>query len=69
MNMQQVPVWRGAATGGYRTYEVPRQESQSVFDNLQTLPPSSFPLNASQAGGRAKSVLAVPDLKPDIWID
>lgn len=32
MNMLQVSVWRGAASGGYRTYEVPRQESQSVLD-------------------------------------
>lgn len=32
MNMLQVSVWRGDATGGYRTYEVPRQESQSVLD-------------------------------------
>ena len=32
MSMLQVSVWRGAASGGYRTYEVPRQESQSVLD-------------------------------------
>ena len=32
MNMLQVSVWRGGATGGYRLYEVPRQESQSVLD-------------------------------------
>ena len=32
MNMLQVSVWRGGASGGYRTYEVPRQESQSVLD-------------------------------------
>src|SRR5471032_1545494 len=32
MDMLQVSVWRGAASGGYRTYEVPRQESQSVLD-------------------------------------
>ena len=32
MNMLQVSVWRGSASGGYRTYEVPRQESQSVLD-------------------------------------
>jgi len=32
MNMLQVSVWRGAASGGYRIYEVPRQESQSVLD-------------------------------------
>ena len=32
MDMLQVSVWRGAATGEYRTYEVPRQESQSVLD-------------------------------------
>jgi fumarate reductase iron-sulfur subunit len=32
MNMLQVSVWRGADSGGYRTYEVPRQESQSVLD-------------------------------------
>ena len=32
MDMLQFPVWRGAASGGYRTYEVPRQESQSVLD-------------------------------------
>jgi fumarate reductase iron-sulfur subunit len=32
MNILQVSVWRGAASGGYRTYEVPRQESQSVLD-------------------------------------
>lgn len=32
MNMLQVSVWRGGATGGYRIYEVPRQESQSVLD-------------------------------------
>src|SRR5471030_1048989 len=30
--MLQVSVWRGAASGGYRTYEVPRQKSQSVLD-------------------------------------
>ena len=30
--MLQVSVWRGAEAGGYRTYEVPRQESQSVLD-------------------------------------
>ena len=30
--MLQVSVWRGAASGGYRVYEVPRQESQSVLD-------------------------------------
>ena len=32
MNMLQVSVWRGAASGGYRNYEVPRRESQSVLD-------------------------------------
>jgi len=32
MNMLQVSVWRGGAEGGYRVYEVPRQESQSVLD-------------------------------------
>jgi fumarate reductase iron-sulfur subunit len=32
MNMLQVSVWRGGADGAYRTYEVPRQESQSVLD-------------------------------------
>ena len=32
MEMLQVSVWRGDATGEYRTYEVPRQESQSVLD-------------------------------------
>ena len=32
MNMLQVSVWRGAASGGYRSYEVPREESQSVLD-------------------------------------
>ncbi|TSA16207.1 MAG: succinate dehydrogenase/fumarate reductase iron-sulfur subunit [Betaproteobacteria bacterium] len=32
MNMLQVSVWRGAAAGEYRTYEVPRYESQSVLD-------------------------------------
>ena len=32
MSMLQVSVWRGAASGGYRTYEVPRRESQSVLD-------------------------------------
>ncbi len=32
MDMLKVSVWRGGAEGGYRTYEVPRQESQSVLD-------------------------------------
>jgi fumarate reductase iron-sulfur subunit len=32
MDMLQVSVWRGDASGGYRTYAVPRQESQSVLD-------------------------------------
>ena len=32
MNLLQVSVWRGGAEGGYRSYEVPRQESQSVLD-------------------------------------
>lgn len=32
MEMLKVSVWRGAESGGYRTYEVPRQESQSVLD-------------------------------------
>jgi fumarate reductase iron-sulfur subunit len=32
MDMLQVSVWRGAASGGYRTYEVPRQDNQSVLD-------------------------------------
>ena len=32
MDMLQVSVWRGAASGGYRSYEVPRQDSQSVLD-------------------------------------
>ena len=32
MKMLQVSVWRGAASGGYRSYEVPRRESQSVLD-------------------------------------
>ena len=32
MDMLQVSVWRGAESGGYRTYEVPRQDSQSVLD-------------------------------------
>jgi len=30
--MLQVSVWRGDASGEYRVYEVPRQESQSVLD-------------------------------------
>ncbi len=30
--MLKVSVWRGGAEGGYRAYEVPRQESQSVLD-------------------------------------
>ncbi|MBE0625708.1 MAG: succinate dehydrogenase/fumarate reductase iron-sulfur subunit [Burkholderiales bacterium] len=32
MNMLQVSVWRGGGDGEYRSYEVPRQESQSVLD-------------------------------------
>ena len=32
MDMLQVSVWRGGASGEFRTYEVPRQESQSVLD-------------------------------------
>jgi len=32
MNTLQVSVWRGGADGEYRSYEVPRQESQSVLD-------------------------------------
>jgi fumarate reductase iron-sulfur subunit len=32
MDMLQVSVWRGADSGEYRTYAVPRQESQSVLD-------------------------------------
>lgn len=32
MKMLQVSVWRGGADGGYRNYQVPRQESQSVLD-------------------------------------
>ena len=32
MDMLQVSVWRGGASGEYRTYEGPRQESQSVLD-------------------------------------
>jgi fumarate reductase iron-sulfur subunit len=32
MDMLQVSVWRGGASGAYRIYEVPRQESQSVLD-------------------------------------
>jgi fumarate reductase iron-sulfur subunit len=32
MNMLQVSVWRGGDDGEYRTYQVPRQESQSVLD-------------------------------------
>ncbi len=32
MDLLKVSVWRGTASGGYRTYEVPRQESQSVLD-------------------------------------
>jgi len=32
MDMLQVSVWRGAASGEYCSYEVPRQESQSVLD-------------------------------------
>src|SRR5512135_1823683 len=32
MDMLQVSVWRGAAAGEYRNYEVPRQESQTVLD-------------------------------------
>ncbi len=32
MDMLKVSVWRGAASGEYRSYEVPRQESQSVLD-------------------------------------
>lgn len=32
MNMLQVSVWRGGASGEYRSYQVPRQESQSVLD-------------------------------------
>jgi fumarate reductase iron-sulfur subunit len=32
MDMLKVSVWRGAASGEYRVYEVPRQESQSVLD-------------------------------------
>jgi succinate dehydrogenase iron-sulfur subunit len=32
MNMLQVSVWRGGADGEFRSYEVPRRESQSVLD-------------------------------------
>ena len=32
MDMLQVSVWRGSAGGEYRSYQVPRQESQSVLD-------------------------------------
>jgi fumarate reductase iron-sulfur subunit len=32
MDMLKVSVWRGGASGGYRVYEVPRRESQSVLD-------------------------------------
>ena len=32
MDTLQVSVWRGAASGEYRIYAVPRQESQSVLD-------------------------------------
>lgn len=32
MDMLHVSVWRGDAAGGYRTYQVPRRESQSVLD-------------------------------------
>ncbi|MBK5105440.1 MAG: succinate dehydrogenase/fumarate reductase iron-sulfur subunit [Burkholderiales bacterium] len=32
MNLLQVSVWRGGGDGEYRSYEVPRQESQSVLD-------------------------------------
>ena len=32
MSTLKVSVWRGAEAGEYRTYEVPRQESQTVLD-------------------------------------
>ena len=32
MNTLQVSVWRGAAEGSFREYEVPRHESQTVLD-------------------------------------
>ena len=32
MNMLRVSVWRGGADGEFRSYEVPRRESQSVLD-------------------------------------
>ena len=42
--MLQVSVWRGAASGGYRTYEVPRQESQSVLDVVTYIQRSIDPI-------------------------
>src|SRR5450631_3317016 len=32
MSTLQVSVWRGAASGEYRSYEVPRHASQTVLD-------------------------------------
>jgi succinate dehydrogenase iron-sulfur subunit len=32
MSMLQAKVWRGGADGGYRSYTVPREESQTVLD-------------------------------------
>jgi fumarate reductase iron-sulfur subunit len=32
MSTLEVKVWRGGADGGYRSYAVPREESQTVLD-------------------------------------
>ena len=32
MNTLKVKIWRGAETGQFQEYEVPRQESQTVLD-------------------------------------
>jgi len=66
MNMLQVPVWRSGADGEFRSYEVPRRESQSVPDVvtyiLRSIDPTvsyRFACRVGMCGARATTVSGV----------
>jgi hypothetical protein len=62
MNLLQVSVWRGGEDCGYRSYEVPRQESQSVLDVVTYIQRSIDPTLSYRFAGHAV-IHAAPNVK------